>query len=158
MRSGISRRALFRGVVAVTGLAGVGSLAGCDLFSGSSDKDIVPPEITALLAQTAALADAYDAAMARVPALAPRLTPGRDAHRAHVQALAAALDQPVPTSGTGTAQPPADDERSVIAYLIDAETTGLADARNVCLSAPGRLAPLIGSIAAARACHLEVLS
>ena len=42
-------------------------------------------------------------------------------------------------------------------FLVDAETKGQNAARTACLAAPGRLAPLIGSIAAARACHLEIL-
>lgn len=158
MHSGISRRGLFRGVIAVTGLASVGSLAGCDLFGGSSDEDQLSPELATLLTQTVALGDAYDAAIARVPSLADRLTPGRDAHRAHAQALAQALAQPVPTGVVAAVEPSADTEPAVIAQLVEAEARGLEEARAACLNAPNRLAPLIGSIAAARACHVEVLS
>jgi hypothetical protein len=153
--SGISRRALLRGLVGVAGLAGIGSVAGCDLFGGSTpDEAELSPELAALLAQTVTLGDAYDGAITRVPTLAAQLTGPRDAHRAHAEALAQALAQPTPSPGTtdgGT------DPAGVLAELIDAETRGLEDARTACLSAPNRLAPLIGSIAAARACHLEVL-
>ena len=109
---------------------------------------------TALLAQTVALGDAYDGAISRVPSLEARLTGLRDAHRAHAEALAQVLTQPSPSAGTtGSGTDPA----AVLADLIDAETQGLEDARAACLGAPNRFAPLIGSIAAARACHLEVL-
>ena len=65
-----SRRDLLRGLFAVAGLAGAGSLAGCDLFDGSTpDETVLSPELAALLAQTVALGDAYDGAISRVPSL-----------------------------------------------------------------------------------------
>jgi hypothetical protein len=154
--SAVSRRDLLRGVLAVAGLAGVGSVAGCDLIGGSSDADDpdVPPEITELLTATVALADAYDGAIARVPSLAERLTPMRDTHRTHAQALAQALAEPTPASATADGP---SDPAAALAELVDAETRGLEAARSACLAAPARLAGLIGSMAAARACHLEVL-
>jgi len=80
----------------------------------------------------------------------------RDAHRTHAEALAQALAQPAPTPGTSSDGPT--DPPAVLAALIEAETSGLEAARTACLAAPARLAGLIGSMAAARACHLEVLS
>ena len=156
VQSAISRRGLLRGLLAVAGLAGIGSVTGCDLFGDSpgSDGDEVPPELVELLAQTVALGDAYDGAISRAPSLADRLTGPRDAHRAHAQALAQALMSPSPSAGT--AEGPADPS-AVLAELRDLETRGLEAARTACLAAPPRLAGLIGSIAAARACHLEVL-
>jgi hypothetical protein len=153
--AGVSRRGLLRGVLAVAGLAGVTTVAGCDLLGGPTDaEDQVPPEFAELLAATVALGDAYDGAIARVPSLADRLTPMRNAHRTHAEALAQALAQPAPTTATaeGPSDPPA-----VLAALVEAETQGLEAARAACLAAPARLAGLIGSMAAARACHLEVL-
>ncbi|MBX6749759.1 MAG: hypothetical protein IRY85_08815 [Micromonosporaceae bacterium] len=154
--AGVSRRDLLRGVLAVAGLAGVTTAAGCDLFGGSTDgEDVeVSAELTELLAATVALGDAYDGAIARAPSLADRLTPMRDAHRTHAEALAQALAQPAPT--TATADGPTD-PAAVLAALVEAETRGLEAARTACLTAPARLAGLIGSMAAARACHLEVL-
>jgi hypothetical protein len=155
---GVSRRGLLRGVAAVAGLAGVGAAAGCDLFGkGSSpDTEVVPPELTDLLTATVALGDAYDSAIAKAPSLAGQLTAPRDAHRAHAQALAQALGKPVPRSTTpGAGQ--GGDPTALLAGLVDAETKGEDAARTACLSAPPRLAPLVGSIAAARACHLEIL-
>jgi len=156
VHSAVSRRGLLRGLAAVVGLVGAGSVAGCDLFGGSSGpgEDDLSPELVALLTQTVALGDAYDGAITRVPALAPRLTGLRDAHRAHAQALAQALVRPSPDAGTTDG---ATDPAAALTELIDAETRGLEEARAACLAAPTRLAPLIGSIAAARACHLEVL-
>lgn len=156
VQSAISRRRLLRGVLAVAGLASIGSVAGCDLFGGSTGTDDgeLPPELADLLAQTVALGDAYDGAITRAPSLADRLTPARDAHRTHAQALADALLQPPPAANTADG---ATDPSAVLAELIDAETRGLEAARAACLTAPPRLAGLIGSIAAARACHLEVL-
>lgn len=156
MHSAVSRRDLLRGVLAIAGLAGVGAAAGCDLIGGSTETDEgeLPPEIAELLAATVALGDAYDGAIARAPSLADRLTPMRDAHRTHAQALAQALARPAPS--TGTADGPTD-QAAVLAALVEAETQGLEVARSACLVAPARLAGLIGSMAAARACHLEVL-
>lgn len=152
----VSRRGLLRGALAIAGLAGVGAVAGCDLISGVTGEDDVEvsPELAELLTATVALGDAYDGAIARAPSLTDRLTPMRDAHRAHAEALAQALARPAPTAGTadGPSDPPA-----VLAALVQAEIEGLEAARTACLTAPARLAKLIGSMAAARACHLEVL-
>jgi hypothetical protein len=45
----------------------------------------------------------------------------------------------------------------VLNSLVAAETKGRDAAVQACLSTGARLAPLVGSIAAARACHLEIL-
>ncbi len=152
----MSRRSLLRGFVAVVGLAGAGSVAGCDLFGGPAEPDAeLPPELAELLAQTVALGDAYDEAIANAPSLAGLLTGPRDTHRTHAEALAQVLSQPTrqPTpASSGSA-----DATTVLADIIAIETEGLAAAHAACLAAPSRLASLIGSIAAARACHLEVL-
>jgi hypothetical protein len=153
---GISRRGVLRAAVAAVGLAGVGATAGCDLFGGGDSDDIVvAPEHAELLAGTVALGDAYDDAISRVPSLTAQLTGPRDAHRAHAEALARALATSVPSSNS-TAGGGADPAATLTA-LAEMENRGLEAAREVCLSAPDRLASLVGTIAAARACHLEVL-
>lgn len=152
-----SRRALLRGAAGLAGaiLAG-GALAGCDAFDGDGQPD-GPSPLLGFLAATSQLADRYDAAITAVPALSATLTPIRDAHRAHTQTLAAALPAPVPAPATPAgAIPP--DPAGAKAALVTAEKAGRDDAVAACLSAPGRLAPLLGSIAAARATHLEVLT
>jgi hypothetical protein len=156
--AGVSRRGLLQSIVAAATLAGVGAAAGCDLFgrhSGPGTAD-VPTQVSDLLASTVALGDAYDNAIAQAPSLSSLLTGPRDAHRAHARALAEALGKPVPASSTaGPGR--SGDPTALRAGLVDAETKGQDAARTACLAAPGRLAPLIGSIAAARACHLEIL-
>jgi hypothetical protein len=156
--AGVSRRGLLQGIVAAATLAGVGAAAGCDLFGqhGGTNTADVPPQISELLTGTVALGDAYDNAIAQAPSLSSLLSGPRDAHREHARALAAALGKPVPASSTeGPGR--AGDPTTLRAGLVDAETKGKDTARTACLAAPGRLAPLIGSIAAARACHLEIL-
>lgn len=153
----MTRRGLLRAAVAAAGLVGVGSAAGCDLFGGGgSDGVQATGEQTQLLAGTVALADAYDDAITRVPSLAGRLTGPRDAHRAHAQALAQALATPAPQSGSSPVGG-GNEPTAVLAALKELESQGLEAARGVCLTAPNRLASLVGTIAAARACHLEVL-
>jgi hypothetical protein len=158
MHSGISRRGLLRGFAAAAGAASLSLAAGCDLFGGAPDpSQALPNSLDSFLKDTVALGDDYDAAIGRVPALAPILTAPRDAHRAHAKALAQAISAPSPRpltspTVTGSAEP-----ATVIAALVVAETKGRDAAREACLSTSNRLAPLLGSIAAARACHLEVL-
>jgi hypothetical protein len=153
----MSRRGLLRGVAAIVGLAGAGSVAGCDLFGDASDADPLEltPALADLLTHTVALRDAYEAAIARAPSLTNLLSGPRDTHHIHAEALAQVLSQPTPqpapTSG-GTADP-----STVLSDLVSREREALSEAHAACLSAPGRLASLVGSIAAARACHVEVL-
>jgi hypothetical protein len=157
-RSPITRRAVLRGLLGVTGAAGVTLTTGCSLFGDSSTSPPPAPNpLEGFYRDTIALADRYDAALAQVPALAGAITGPRDTHRAHVKALAQALALATPKpSGTPTAGP-AGDRNAVLAALVQAETKARDAAVEACLSAPNRLAVLLGSIAAARATHLEVL-
>ncbi|MFC7479467.1 hypothetical protein ACFQX7_04590 [Luedemannella flava] len=108
-----------------------------------------------MITATADLAGRYDAVIAAYPALADRLTPLRDAHRAHLTALASALGQQPPAATAQEA--PAGGQGGALTSLAAAEKSGRADAVAACLAAPPRLAPLLGSIAAARASHQEAL-
>jgi hypothetical protein len=140
----------------VAGLAGVGAAAGCDLFGGSgAGPDDAPPELMELLTRTVELGDAYEDAITRVPSLTDLLSAPRDAHRAHARALAQALAAPSPDPGAPQAG--GNDPAAVRAALAELESQGHDAARQACLSAPPRFASLVGTIAAARACHLEVL-
>jgi hypothetical protein len=146
----VPRRAVLRGAA---GVLAIGMLAGCDPFSAPP----APPQpLNGLLTSTVALGDRYDAAMAAVPTLAGILTQVRDAHRAHADALAHALGTTVPRS---TAPPPPvpEDRARALATLASAEKAARDDAATACLSSEAGIAALIGSIAAARASHLEVL-
>jgi hypothetical protein len=153
----VTRRGVLRGLAAAAGLTAVGLTAGCDVFGGTPTPPpiTVPAELEALLQQTSALADAYDVAISRAPSLGATLTRLRDAHREHVSVLAEALGAAMPSPAPPTDSPA--DPVAIVAALVQAETEGRDAARAACLVSPPRIAPLVGSIAAARACHLEVL-
>lgn len=155
---GATRRGVLRGagalaLAAIAGTAAVPALAGCT--PAASTEIPGAAELTDVIKGTAALADTYDAAITAYPALATRLTPLRDAHRAHVAALASMLGQDPPPAATQPA--PGTSQGSALSALAAAEKAGRAAAVAACLAAPARLAPLLGSIAAARASHQEAL-
>jgi hypothetical protein len=155
-----SRRAFLRGVAGLAGVAVAGTaLAGCDfLGGGGGDKQTDQPSpLLGFLTATSALADRYDATITAVPALAATLTPIRDAHRAHVKALATALGTTAPGTAPPATRPPTDGP-SAMSALVTAEKAARDDAVAACLAAAPRYAPLLGSIAAARATHLEVMT
>jgi hypothetical protein len=155
-----SRRTFLRGVAGLVGAAAAGAaLTGCGIFGGGGGPE--PPDqpqpLLDFLAATSALADRYDATISEVPALIGALTPIRDAHRAHVRALADALGTSAPKSAPPATPPPSDGPSATTA-LAAAEKGARDDAKAACLAAAPRYAPLLGSIAAARATHLEVLT
>jgi hypothetical protein len=136
----------------------VGLTTGCDLIGGPGGPSTdAPHALEGLLRETIALADAYDAGIAAVPELATVLKGPRDAHREHAKALAQAISVPTPKPATSPTHRIGGDSAAVLASLVTAEAEGRDAARQACLSTSARLAPLVGSIAAARACHLEIL-
>ena len=151
-----TRRAVLRAALGLAGIGALGTLTGCEVLGGG---DLPPPpdELAGFLTSTIALGNRYDQVIKAVPELADRLEPIRDAHRAHVQALAAAVGVDVPTPDTGRPTPPEGPEEA-IAELAEAEQTARDEAVDACLGASARLAPLVGAIAAARATHVEVLT
>jgi hypothetical protein len=153
-----SRRSFLRGALAVTGIgaAGLGGLAGCDLFDTGPSTVPPTPELDGLLISTVALGHLFDITITGVPALDGLLTPLRDAHRAHAEAIAASIGRPLPSPVPLGGTPPTD-RKAALAALVAAEKAGQTEALNACLAASTRLAALVGSIAAARASHLEVL-
>ena len=158
MHSGITRRGLLRGVAAAAGVAGVSLTAGCDLLGSSKPAtQALPHPLDGLLHETVALGDAYDVAIAEVPALATILTGPRDAHRTHARALAQAISAPTPKPAGSPTAGAGGSRETALATLVTAEKAGRDAALAACLTTANRLAPLLGSIAAARACHLEVL-
>ncbi|MFC0529644.1 hypothetical protein [Phytohabitans kaempferiae] len=137
-------------------------ISGCGLFGG--DEENVPPPppdpLAPLLAEALSLAGAHEAAAAAFPELAERLTPVAQAHREHATALAAIVRTPEPTataSPEASASPVAGDAKSTLAALRSAEQKGQKAAAQACHAAPPERAALVGSIAAARATHLEVV-
>jgi hypothetical protein len=151
-----SRRSFLRGLAGVTGVATVGTLAGCDLFGSDKPNNAAPDALAPFLTATAALADKYDAALAAAGGLPPTVTQVRDVHRAHVRALADTLRVATPKPAPSSAKMPTTAVEA-LAALVSAEKSAHDEAAAACLAGTGRVAPLLGSIAAARASHLEVL-
>jgi hypothetical protein len=152
---GTPRRALLIGGVA----GAAGALAGCRKPGGSSansgTKGSAHP-LSATLAGTLALVARYDATTAAQPDLAARLAPLRAEHWAHVTALYAAMGRPVPSASPSPAA--SGDAATTLPALRAAERAAQSDAAASCLAAPAAYTELLGSIAACRATHLEVLT
>lgn len=156
---GRSRRWLLRTAGATVGLAAAGALSACDLFGGD-DPPPAPDPLAPLLADARDLAARHEAAAAAHPALADRLTPIAQAHRAHEAELVRVTRvSPSPSASGATSAPPQipADADAAVAELRTAEEAGHKLAQEACLAAPAERAALLGSIAAARATHLEVL-
>ncbi|MGW0433907.1 hypothetical protein ACWDV4_15380 [Micromonospora sp. NPDC003197] len=135
--------------------AAAAPLAACGLFD---DDEPEPDALAPLLAESLDLAARYEAAVAADPTLADRLTPIAQAHRAHAEELARVTRVTLP-SGAPTVSPtlPTGDRKSLLAALRTAEQQGQEAAAAACRTAPAQRAALVGSIAAARATHLELL-
>lgn len=155
-----SRRGLLRRGLAGAAACAVasGPLAGCGLF-GLGEPD--PPDpLDPLLAATVALAARYDAAIAAQPQLADLLTPLRNAHAAHAEALARLIGRP---ASSLSPSPPAStttvitDAATTLTELRTAEQTAQKEAAAACLDAVPERTAVLGSMAAARATHQEVL-
>jgi hypothetical protein len=156
-----SRRTFLRGVVGLTGVSLTGAvatsaLAGCDALPTGSGGASEPHPLEGLLGATVALGDQYEMAIAAVPALSAGLKPVLDAHRAHAAALAEAIGVSVPPASPGPSPVPSN-RAGATAALAAAERAGRDAAVAACVEATPRPAALLGSIAAARASHLEVL-
>lgn len=160
--AGHSRRRLLRAGALVALGGATAPLTGCDPF----DRDDEPPPPDALeplAAEALALEARHRAAAATAPTLAARLTPIADAHRAHADELRRVIGRPAPSGpSTGPTGPasgaPADAPDAVLAELRRAEQQGHANAAKAGATAPADRAALLGSIAAARATHVEALA
>jgi hypothetical protein len=161
---GRSRREVVRAAGLVALVTGAASLTACGLF----DKEPVPPPpdpLAFLVTNALDLAVRYDLAVAGHPELADRLGPVAQAHREHAAELArvtgtalpAGTATPTATTGTPGTPTPAGDLKSTLAMLRAAETEGRETVAKACTEGPPSQAGLLGSIAAARATHLEVL-
>jgi hypothetical protein len=144
---------------AAAGTAGTATLAGCGLFGDAPEPTPERDAAQPVLDEALALAAAYDRAVVAVPALAGRLTPLAEAHRAHAAELtrvigAAALRAVVPAP-SGSA--PVGGANATTAALRTAEQKAQRTAVTVCRAAPRNRAALLASIAAARATHVEAL-
>jgi hypothetical protein len=139
---------------ALAGAAGV-TLSGCGLLAG----DPPPPHpLLGTLRDIRTLLSRYEAAISAHPTLAGRLGPLQDNHRTHLTTVAkligpTASESPSPASSM--AVPP--DEEGAVRELREAERLGQETAVRACLAATPEYAGLLGSIAACRASHREVL-
>jgi hypothetical protein len=147
------------------GLAGTvvgGALAGC--WPGSNKPATPPPPhpLTSAVAGTQALVDRYRTTIGGYPDLGARLEPLLANHRAHLDALRNAMGLPSPSASpsAATASPSASvaaDQAGALAALRTVEQAARTEAATACLAARAEYAPLLGSIAACRATHAEVL-
>ncbi|SCE63983.1 hypothetical protein GA0070564_10122 [Micromonospora mirobrigensis] len=158
--TGHSRRNLLR-AGALLALGGAPApLAGCDLFDRGDDPPPAPDPLEPLVAGALELAGRHRAALAADPGLAERLTPIAEAHEAHAAELRRVIGRTPPSgspSPTPGASAPTTTGAALVAELRAAERTGQVAAAKACATAPAERAALLGSIAAARATHVEVL-
>lgn len=133
-------------------------MTGCDLLDRGDDGPPPPDPLEPVAAEAAALEARYRAAISAAPDLAGRLTPIADAHRAHAEELRRVIGRPAP-SGSPTAAPTTagTEPAALLASLGAAEQQGRTNAARACAAAPAERTALLGSIAAARATHVEAL-
>ncbi|MEU3455123.1 hypothetical protein ABZ671_16210 [Micromonospora sp. NPDC006766] len=129
-------------------------LTGCDLFD---DKSEPPDPLEPLAAEAADLAGRHRAAIAAASTLTDRLTPIADAHQAHADELRRVIGRPAPSGAPATPTVTATEPDGLLAELRQAEQQARENAAKACAAAPAERAALLGSIAAARATHLEAL-
>jgi hypothetical protein len=141
------RRALLRAVVGAAMAAP--ALAACDLFK--PDPPPPPDPLMDFYLETLALAALYEADRR------PLTAPIRDAHKAHAAALAAIMYPPPAPASSAPASTAPSQAPSNPAAIREAEQKAWQKAVDACLAAPAERATLLGEIAVARACHLEVL-
>ncbi|MEU5939206.1 hypothetical protein ABZ807_08430 [Micromonospora sp. NPDC047548] len=132
-------------------------LTGCDLFD-RAEPTPPPDPLEPLAGESRELAARHRAAVAADPGLADRLTPIADAHAAHAEEIQRLIGRPAPSgSPAPSATGPAADRDGLLAGLREAEQRGRESAAKACVAAPGERAAVLGSIAAARVTHVEVL-
>ncbi|MEU5550870.1 hypothetical protein ABZ738_13970 [Micromonospora sp. NPDC047793] len=156
------RRVLRAGALLALGGSAV-PLSGCGLFGG----DEQPPEpdpLAPLVDESLGLAAGLRAAATAHPDLAARLVPLAESHEAHAAELArltgaATPSGPAVPSGATWSSPAVrpGEPAATLAALRQAERTGRESAKAACAAAPADRAAVLGSVAAARASHLEAL-
>jgi len=150
-------------MLAAAAAAAAGVVAGCDRpGSGPTAQwHPAPDALLPLLAATVALRDRYGEVLAAFPALQGRLGPLKDDHAQHVVALAREIGIseegpfPAPSASGGALST---EQGAALTELAGLEKQGRADAEGACLAAPSYRAALLGSIAACRAGHIEILT
>ncbi|WBB51799.1 hypothetical protein O3597_18125 [Verrucosispora sp. WMMA2044] len=135
-------------------------LTGCGLL----DRDEPPPlpdPLAPLLDESRQLAAGLRAAATAHPDLAARLLPLAESHEAHATEIArltgAATATAPPTATAAPSGTPPTDRSATLAALRRSERAGREAAIRACATAPAERVALLGSVAAARATHLEAL-
>jgi hypothetical protein len=150
-----ARRSVLIGAAAVTA---AGLLSACDL--NGDEPEVVPPPDAAALRQVAGealdLAGRYDAAIEQGLDRAGTLTAIRDAHREHAAAIGRSLDASVAPSA-GPSASGATGSGGAVRALQAAERAAAERAAAACVAVAAHYAPLLGTVAAARASHAEAL-
>lgn len=160
----VSRRQVLATAAALLGGGLAGGLTGCDARRGPRSPGARPTGtpapadrvLTAAVARERALLAAYDDVLARYPDLAPRLTPYRDDHAAHLHALepGAVVSASVTPS---TRRTPKRVQRRLRARLRAMEEKAAAACARDAESAPRERAVLLAALAASEASHAELL-
>jgi hypothetical protein len=152
------RRVLGAAAGTAIGAAGATALGGCGLLDDGPQPAPAPDPAQPLLDGARELAAAYDRAIAAQPALAGRLAPIAEAHRAHAGELARVIGgRATATAAAPSPSGPAGEPALSVPALRTAEQRAQRVAATACRTAPANRAALIGSIAAARAAHAEAL-
>jgi hypothetical protein len=158
-RNSLTRRSVLAASLVT---ASTGALAGCGLtesWTGQHDEEPSPADAAALrsvAAESLQLGARYDGAIGTAGGQAALFTAIRDGHRAHHAAIGRALAEtaapgsPASTSASGSG--------TAVKDLTAAERAAADQAAAACVQVSARFAPLVGSIAAARAGHAEALS
>ncbi|MEV0445196.1 hypothetical protein AB0I84_45345 [Streptomyces spectabilis] len=155
-RPGPRRRSL------LAGTAGAVLLTGCS-DAGSGDGDGRSADAERLRARaardSAALLRRYDAVIAAHAPLAGRLRPLRDEVARHAEVLADDGSTPAPAPATRAPEPPVPDgPKDALRLLATAERELARRRGKQLLDAPGELARLLASVAAAGAAHAYLLT
>ncbi|MFG2649669.1 hypothetical protein [Streptomyces sp. NPDC048436] len=157
-RSGPRRRTLLTGAAAT---AGAVLLSGCsDPASSDDERSSAADRLRAGAARDSGeLLGRYDAVLAAHPSLAGRLDPLRAEVKRHKTAFAAGLPAPSASPSTAPSVPSVPkDEKDAVRELAKAERELAGRRGSALLDAPGELARLLASVAAAGAAHAFLLT
>lgn len=164
-------------VAGPAGLLGA-ALAGCtaDRKPDGAPAPTTSPDPDDALREAAAerergLLREYDATLAALPALAPRLAPLRAHHDEHLAALLGPAASAEPSTGatpgaratagpapSPTAVPPPADARAALARLVAAERAAAAAHAQDCLTASRALAGVLAALSASELSHPVALA
>ncbi|REF97897.1 hypothetical protein DFJ67_3904 [Asanoa ferruginea] len=147
-----------RAVLALGAALAAGAAGGCGLLRGEPDEPPPPDPLLPLADEAVGLAALHRLAATDFPDRAGTLTPIAEAHDAHAKELARIMATPAPSpAASASAGAAAGTVEDRIEALRVAEKAGYEAAVQACLATPAHRAAPVGTIAAARATHLEAL-